>query len=252
MLLTCGRWLAHAMIALVLIGSLAQAPAAAQTPARGEPLAVVATFSILGDLVRQVGGDAVQVTTLIGPGVDAHTYDPAPADLVALSEADVIFENGLGFEPWLDGFFASTQPRARGSSSATASRRARRASTVKRARMQAPRADDHGAFDPHVWHDVANAIVMTENIRDALVAADPANAAVYEANADGIRSRSWKRSTRRSASRSRHCRRSGASSSPPTTRSATSPTPTGSRWSARRSARSRPKRPIPPRATCRS
>ena len=102
------------MSALVALALLALPPAdaieLAQTPAAGEPLQVVASFSILGDLVKNVGGEAVAVTTLIGPGVDAHTYDPAPADLVVLTKADVIFENGLGFEPWLDRFFASAQP----------------------------------------------------------------------------------------------------------------------------------------------
>jgi zinc/manganese transport system substrate-binding protein len=180
LLLTRGRWLAHVMIALVLIGSLAQAPAAAQTPARGEPLSVVATFSILGDVVHHVGGDAVQVTTLIGPGVDAHTYDPAPADLVALSEADVIVENGLGFEPWLDGFFASAQPAG---TRVVASDGITPREAGETGHDAGAESGDHGSFDPHVWHDVANAIVMTENVRDALVATDPANAAYYEANA---------------------------------------------------------------------
>ena len=84
---------------------------AAQSPAAGEPLQVVASFSVVGDLVKkEVGGDAVQVTTLIGPGVDAHTYDPAPTDLVVLEGTDIVFQNGLGFEPWLDRFFESSQP----------------------------------------------------------------------------------------------------------------------------------------------
>src|SRR5215217_1738447 len=88
------------------------ATAMAQTPTGTDRLNVVASFSVLGDLVKDVGGDAVQVTTLIGPGVDAHTYDPAPSDLVVLEGADVVFENGLGFEPWLDRFFESAQPTA--------------------------------------------------------------------------------------------------------------------------------------------
>ncbi len=163
----------------------ATAPLAAQTPASGEPVQIVASFSILGDLVRNVGGDAVQITTLIGPGVDAHTYDPAPADLVLLSEADVVFENGLGFEPWLDGFYASAQP--------SGARVVVTEGITPREAGGEPEAGDedevreegheHGQFDPHVWHDVAHVIVMIGNIRDALVAADPANAALYEANA---------------------------------------------------------------------
>ena len=178
MLLVSARRLVHAFVALLLTASLATAPLAAQTTASGDPLSVVASFSILDDLVRQVGGDNVHVSTLIGPGVDAHTYDPAPAELVALSEADVVFEIGLGFEPWLDDFYASAQPPGE---------------RVVLSEGITPRdggethGDDadqeHSAYDPHVWHDVANAIVMTENIRDALAAVNPDNAALYEANA---------------------------------------------------------------------
>lgn len=216
MLLVFARRLVHAFAALLLTASLAPAPLAAQTPASDDPLSVVASFSILGDLARQVGGDAVHVSTLVGPGVDAHTYDPAPADLVALSEADIVFEIGLGFEPWLDNFYASAQPpgervvvsegitpREGGEHDAHESEAPHEddeahADDVHANDEEAPaegeereegetHADDadreYGAYDPHVWHDVANAIVMTENIRDALVAADPANAALYEANA---------------------------------------------------------------------
>jgi zinc/manganese transport system substrate-binding protein len=180
MLFTRVRWLALALFAMALVASLTRAPVAAQTPASGEPLSVVASFSILGDLVRHVGGDTVQVTTLIGPGVDAHTYDPAPADLVALSEADIIFENGLGFEPWLDGFFQSAQPAA--ARVVVSDGITPREAGGDHAEHE-EESEEHGVYDPHVWHDVANAIVMTENIRDALAAADSANAARYEANA---------------------------------------------------------------------
>jgi zinc/manganese transport system substrate-binding protein len=162
----------------------AMTPVAAQTPTTGAPLQVVASFSILGDLVKNVGGEAVAVTTLIGPGVDAHTYDPAPADLVVLTKADVIFENGLGFEPWLDRFFASAQPSgARIVVTEGITPRAAGADDHEGEAQVEVGADAHGQFDPHVWHDVANVIVMVGNIRDALVAADPARAELYEANA---------------------------------------------------------------------
>jgi zinc/manganese transport system substrate-binding protein len=158
-------------------------PAAAQSPTPRAPLQMVASFSILGDLVKNVGGEAVEVTTLIGPGVDAHTYDPAPADLVVLEEAEVIFENGLGFEPWLDQFFASTQPR--GARVVVTEGITPRAAGEDHAvdAGEEDNAPEHGQFDPHVWQDVANAIVMVGNIRDALVAADPDRAELYEANA---------------------------------------------------------------------
>lgn len=175
------EWFARALVGLaLLIPAAGVVPAAAQTPTAAEPLQVVASFSILGDLVRRVGGDAVAVTTLIGPGLDAHTYDPAPADLVTLEGADLIVENGLGFEPWLDRFFASAQPSGTRvvASEGIAPREAGEYEEDAAEDEQAP-----GRFDPHVWHDVANAIVMVENIRDALTAADPASADLYEANA---------------------------------------------------------------------
>jgi zinc/manganese transport system substrate-binding protein len=173
-----------ALVALMLL-MLITPPSFAQTPA-SDPLQVVASFSILGDLIENVGGDAVAVTTLIGPGVDAHTYDPAPADLVVLAEADVVFENGLGFEPWLDGFFESAQPpgaRVVVSEGITPREAGTDDEHETEAQPEENPAHEHGQFDPHVWHDVANVIVMVGNIRDALAAADPDRAELYEANA---------------------------------------------------------------------
>jgi ABC-type Zn uptake system ZnuABC Zn-binding protein ZnuA len=168
-----------ALIALMLLTP----PSFAQTPA-SDPLQVVASFSILGDLVENVGGEAVVVTTLIAPGVDAHTYDPAPGDLVLLSAADVIFENGLGFEPWLDGFFASAQPfGARIAVADGITPREVGETDDEGEEHEGEEEHEQGQYDPHAWHDVANVIVMVGNIRDALVAADPSNAELYEANA---------------------------------------------------------------------
>ena len=177
-----GALVALMPIALLLISP----PSFAQTPPSGDPLQVVASFSVLGDLVENIGGDAVEVTTLIAPGVDAHTYDPAPADLVVLSEADLAFENGLGFEPWLDQFFASTQPSATRVvvTEGIAPRAADENAEQEGNELPAEDAGEHGEFDPHVWHDVANVIVMVGNIRDALAAADPARAELYAANAE--------------------------------------------------------------------
>ena len=67
------------------------------SPAHEKPIRIVATYSILGDWVRKIGGDQVELATLVGPGGDAHTYEPTPRDRVALSKADILFENGLGF-----------------------------------------------------------------------------------------------------------------------------------------------------------
>ena len=76
------------------------------------PVNVVATYSILGDLVENVGGEKVELTTLVGPNGDAHTFEPAPSDNAELAEAEVVFENGLGFEPWLGDLYASSGSEA--------------------------------------------------------------------------------------------------------------------------------------------
>jgi ABC-type Zn uptake system ZnuABC Zn-binding protein ZnuA len=159
---------------LSLIGLLAAAcGAVARPPTPGGKLQVVATFSVVGDLVRNVGGDKVELTALVGPGRDTHTFEPSPADAKALVGATVIFENGLGFEPWLDDLYTASGSRAR-----------RVAVTDGVEPRTATEGEEAGETDPHAWHSVANVIQMVKNIRDALASADPANATTYQANAD--------------------------------------------------------------------
>ena len=138
-------------------------PALAQSP----PLPVVASFSILGDFVREVGGSGVEVSTIVGPNGDAHVYEPTPADGRKLARARLVFVNGLAFEGWIDRLIAASKTKAR---------------IVTVSAGVAPRHNEEG-LDPHAWQDVANARRYVENIRDALVAADPERAALYRANA---------------------------------------------------------------------
>jgi ABC-type Zn uptake system ZnuABC Zn-binding protein ZnuA len=297
------------------------APTAAPTPDT-PPLKVIATYSMLGDFVQQVGGDLVELTTLVGPGGDSHTYEPTPQDSAALAEASVLFENGLEFESWIDDLYAASgsaatrvvtsenitplpaaeeghgheeegheaedtlahacehfedEPEqiatgaaipdddthymvtlAGGEGEATLTRdedaevsfylgadvpftlavggapltpeaseavsegcdaiaivytfdlapgdytlsfgpnagdsvalvweEAAHAEGEEHAEGAEHAEDEeghsHGEEDPHVWHDPANAMLMVESIRDALAAADPANAATYEANTE--------------------------------------------------------------------
>jgi len=286
-----------------------EAPAAAQPTAApapdAQPLKVVATFSILGDFVQQVAGDRVALTTLVGPGSDAHTYEPIPRDSAALAQADLLFENGLEFETWIDQLYEASQSRAQrvvvseritplpandhalehacehfddpptavtagpgaaipddhthyqialpggaaavelkldeegevtfylgadvplallAGDSPLAPEQTRtigevcaaiamaytydlapgdysvrfgpgageqvalvweRAGEHMHGEEQDAHGHSHGEYDPHVWQDPNNARLMVEAIRDALVAADPANTATYEANAAG-------------------------------------------------------------------
>jgi ABC-type Zn uptake system ZnuABC Zn-binding protein ZnuA len=135
-------------------------------------LKVVATFSVLGDLVQNVGGDKIELHTLVAPGVDTHTFEPSPADNRTLAEASLVFENGLGFETWLDHLYTSSGSKAE---------RVAVSDGIEPLKVE---GNDRSEFDPHVWHSAANAIQMTRNIRDALVKADPANASSYQATAE--------------------------------------------------------------------
>ncbi|HET9224548.1 MAG TPA: zinc ABC transporter substrate-binding protein [Roseiflexaceae bacterium] len=179
-------WLPALLVLLSACGGAdTAAPATTVVPAasaNNEKLDVVATFSILGDLVQNVGGDRVAVRTLVGPGGDAHTFEPSPADSVALSEASLVFENGLGFEPWLDELYTSSGSRA---TRVVVTERIEPTKVMEGGEQAERDQPGHAESDPHVWSDAGNAIRMVESIRDALAKADTANADAYNANAEG-------------------------------------------------------------------
>lgn len=153
------------LVLALLIASCGSGPAA--PPDDGRPQVVV-TFSVLADIVRRVGGEEIGLTTLVDPGADAHTFEPAPIEARALTAADLIFQNGLGFEPWLEDLMASTESTAR--------------RVVVSEGMAVPDVD--GKPDPHVWQDVANVQTITQRVRDALIELDPGRADHYRANAE--------------------------------------------------------------------
>jgi zinc/manganese transport system substrate-binding protein len=162
----------------LLLGCLAltgpSLPAAAQAPDR---LRVVATFSILADLVRQVGGERTQVTALVGPNGDAHVYSATPADGRRLAEAQVVVANGLRFEGWIDRLIKSSGTKA------VLTEAARGVTPLKAEKEEHGHSHGQAGSDPHAWQSIANAKVYVANIRDALIAADAAGRAAYEANA---------------------------------------------------------------------
>jgi zinc/manganese transport system substrate-binding protein len=169
-------------MALVLTGLLA---ACASRAAGDGRVPVVATFSIAGDWAKRVGGDRVEVTTLVGPDGDAHVYEPTPADAVALAHARVVVENGLGFESWLDDLYAASGSTAR-RVVMTAGIRPRRADSNEEEAGRDAEGDPSGSgreVDPHVWHSLRRARTMVAAIRDGLIAADPDGADRYRANA---------------------------------------------------------------------
>lgn len=171
MILPDRRRLLAALAGLAVAVPLFAGPAAAQ-----EKLPVVATFSILGDMVANVGGDRIALKTLVGPDGDAHVYNPTPSDARAVAEARLVFVNGLAFEGWIDRLVKASGTKA---TLVTATK------GVKPREMEDGHGHghDHGAKDPHAWQSVSNAKLYVAAIRDGLIAADPAGKAAYEANA---------------------------------------------------------------------
>jgi zinc/manganese transport system substrate-binding protein len=157
-----------AALFVAVVGLVGCTPTTAPPPPTPK-LRVVATFSVLGEFVATVGDTNVEVTTLVGPDGDAHTFDPTPADAAKLAAADVIVENGAGFEGWLDKLVTSSGTKAK--------------RVVATGGMTLIKADGGHETDPHVWHSVPNAMHMVEKVRDGLSAADPARAPDYKANA---------------------------------------------------------------------
>ncbi len=145
-----------------------------------EKLPVVATFSIVGDFVKNVGGDRVSVTLLVGPEGDAHVYQPSPADAKKLAGAKVIFVNGFKFEGWIDRLIKASGSKA---SLVVATKGIKpREMAEEDHDAKKGKTSEHGV-DPHAWQSIANARVYVANIRDALIAADPAGQEIYQKNA---------------------------------------------------------------------
>jgi zinc/manganese transport system substrate-binding protein len=150
------------LLFICLALSMSALPADAQ-----DRLNVVASFSILGDFVKNVGGDRADVTTLVGPDGDVHVYTPAPADAKKIADAKLLVINGFGLEGWLPRLLQASGGKA---------------PILVATKGIAPLKVGSDA-DPHAWQSVANAKVYVTNIRDALVAADPADAEIFRGNA---------------------------------------------------------------------
>ncbi|BBC03125.1 zinc/manganese transport system substrate-binding protein [Bradyrhizobium japonicum] len=152
-----------------LFGLIGLALLLASGPARAaERINVVASFSILADMVRNVGGNNVDVTALVGPDGDAHVYAPTPADARKVADAKLVVINGLGFEGWMPRLLQASGSKA----------------LVAVATKGIMPRKMGGHDDPHAWQSVANAKIYVVNIRDGLIAAAPDQAAIFKANAD--------------------------------------------------------------------
>lgn len=134
---------------------------------------VVASFSILGDMVEQVAGDKANVTTIVGPDADAHLYQPNTGDGVAVADADLIITNGMGFETWSATLIESSGTKAK---------------IAVATDGIAPLLVD-GEIDPHAWNSLLNGMIYVTNIEAALSAVSPENAPTFKANADAYRAK---------------------------------------------------------------
>lgn len=146
-----------------------------------EKLQVVASFSILGDIVAQVGGERVAVTTLVGPDQDAHVFQPAPDNLKTVARAKLVVVNGLGFEGWMDRLVQSAGYR--GDIVVASNGIAVRERDDDHA-DHGEAGHSHGKNDPHAWQNPLNIVVYVRNITAALGKADPSGAALYKKNGD--------------------------------------------------------------------
>lgn len=168
---------------IVLIGLLA---ACSTTPpdAQSGKLKVVATTNIVGDVVAQIGGEAIDLTVMLPLGADPHGFQPTPQDLVRIAEADIIFINGLGLETFLAEMVESTATDAE---VVEVSMGIGAIAAEEHHDEEEGEEEEHGEFDPHVWMDVTNVMIWTDNTAAALSARDPENAATYAANAAAYR-----------------------------------------------------------------
>jgi ABC-type Zn uptake system ZnuABC Zn-binding protein ZnuA len=161
------RVLLAAVLGVVLAGGCStNKPAGSADGAQGRTFRVVATTTQVADFAANVGGDRVRVTSLLKPNLDAHDYEPSPADVEAIARADVVLENGAGLESWLHDTIASSGFQGPV------------VDTSQRVRLRMA----GGATDPHVWQNPRNAMVMAATIERALAAADPADAGRFQAN----------------------------------------------------------------------
>ncbi len=148
-----------------------------------EKLSVIATTNIVGDVVGQVGGDQVELTTLMGIGIDPHSYVPTPSDSAAIHDAHVVFASGAGLESDLEQTFESVGGDAIRVHLSDGLQHRLTEGSLEEEGDGDGHEHDEGEVDPHVWFDVQNVIHWVKTIEQVLSALDPANAAAYQANA---------------------------------------------------------------------
>ena len=175
----------HRVIRKLLAASIAGAALLSGASFAAEPVPVVASFSILGDLVRVVGGERVSVITLVGPDEDAHVFEPKPTDAKTLVQSRLLIVNGLGFEPWAQklaksaGYKGETVVASRGVKPLVMAEE-----DAHGEKGHKDKGHHHDEADPHAWQNPHNVVLYTRNIAAALAKVDPAGATAYQTNAN--------------------------------------------------------------------
>ncbi|MFA4902330.1 MAG: metal ABC transporter substrate-binding protein [Desulfobaccales bacterium] len=150
-------------------------------------LKVIASFSILGDITNNVGGDRVEVITLVGPNGDAHVFEPTPADAKAVASADLVIVNGLGMEGWMErliktsGYKGPVVVAAQGIKPLEG--------TEEEKEGHKPGAKHEHKIDPHAWQNLANGQIYADNIGKGLSVVDPAGASIYKATTEAYKAK---------------------------------------------------------------
>ncbi|MFN3263058.1 MAG: metal ABC transporter substrate-binding protein [Pikeienuella sp.] len=154
------------------LAAFALAFAALASPAAAEKLKAVTTFTVIADIAQNVAGDAAEVESITKPGSEIHNYQPTPRDILRAQEADLVIWNGLGLELWFERFFRNLSD----------------VPAVVASEGVEPIGISEGPYEgkanPHAWMSPTDAKTYVANIRDAFIAADPANAETYRANAE--------------------------------------------------------------------
>ena len=179
----------HRLSRRLFLAALAAMAVVTTSPSwAADKLKVVTTFTVLGDMLKNIGGEHIALTTLVGPDGDAHVYEPTPADARALAQADLVVVNGLGFEGWIDrlvkasGYKRQVIVASDGISALKAEED--HGHDHEQAHAETGKDRHHDELDPHAWQDLANGRRYVANIARALAAADPANADDYRRRAD--------------------------------------------------------------------
>ena len=176
------RWTLATLCLIAVLSFSACNSSAERTGKSGEKIQVSVSFNAIKEFVEAVGGDKVEISTIIPNGTEPHDFEPKAQDLVGLGTAQVFVYNGLGMEPW-----AEEAVSAANNTGLIAVEASKGADTIEN--TEPGDIEEHGQYDPHLWLSLKGAEIEVNNIKDALIQADPDNRDYYEANCNDYVSR---------------------------------------------------------------